>query len=83
MRSPQTRQERWRQRNPLKHWAHAATRSAVLRGLIEKPDHCEDCGRACTVEAHHSNHRDPLRVAWLCRKCHKRLHRGEQRGATQ
>lgn len=74
MRCPKTRQERWRQRNPEKHWAHSATRSAVRYGLISRPDRCDCCGAPGPVEAHHPDHRDPLEVVWLTRKCHKRLH---------
>lgn len=69
-----TRQERWRQRHPTASWAHMATRSALRRGLLVKPDRCECCGEVGAVEAHHPDHRDPLRVVWLLRKCHKRLH---------
>lgn len=79
----QNRQERWRERNLLKLWAQAVGRSAVLRGLIKKPGHCVGCGGPGPVEAHHSNHGDPLRVIWLCRTCHKRTRRDEQHGGSQ
>lgn len=65
-------QKRWHARNPWASWAHNATRSAVRRGLLT-PQPCEHCG-AEKVEAHHPDHRDPLRVVWLCRACHKRHH---------
>lgn len=76
-------QERWRKRNPLAVWAHSATRSAIRRGLIVKPDRCECCGQPGPVEAHHPDHHDPLRVIWLRKACHKRLHAGERRRASQ
>ncbi len=68
---PRNRQEAWRDRNPLAIWAHGATRSAIRRGLLS-PQPCEICG--ATAEAHHPDHADPLRVQWLCRIHHKRLH---------
>lgn len=71
-RAPQTRQERWRARNPLANWAHAATRTAIRLGLL-KPQPCVVCGSP-DAEAHHPDHRDPLRVEWLCRAHHKALH---------
>jgi hypothetical protein len=77
------RQTAWRDRNPMKVWAHAATRSALRRGLITKPDRCEGCSKPGPLEAHHHDHRDPLRIAWLCRKCHKRLHGALRRGAAE
>lgn len=72
-REPQTPQERWRARNPLAHWAHVSTRTAIRLGLIER-EPCAECG-AEDAEAHHPDHRDPLRVVWLCRSDHKALHR--------
>jgi hypothetical protein len=69
-----SRQERWRARNPLKTWAHMATRSAIRRGLIQKRP-CAECGDP-DAEAHHSDYRRPLKVMWYCRACHKKHHAG-------
>lgn len=69
----QTRQEKWRERNPVATWAHSATRSAIRRGIIQ-PEPCSVCGEP-KAEAHHPDHREPLRVIWLCRPCHKAEHR--------
>jgi hypothetical protein len=70
-----TRQQRWRDRNPLATWAHSATRSAIRRGLIQRPDRCGRCGNAAKLDAHHPDHRDPLRTEFLCRPCHKAIHK--------
>lgn len=67
-----TPQARWRARNPLKHWAHSATRTALRLGLIAK-EPCAVCG-ACEAEAHHPDHLNHLAVVWLCRAHHKALH---------
>jgi ribosomal protein L15E len=68
-----TRQERCRARNPLATWGHAATRSAIRRGLIER-DVCAVCGDPET-DGHHPDHKNPLEVVWLCRRHHKAEHR--------
>ncbi len=69
-----SRQERWRERNPQKHWAHSALRSGMKRGLVvRKP--CEVCGDP-KAEAHHDDYSRPLKVRWLCRKHHKEHHAG-------
>jgi hypothetical protein len=76
-------QARWAARNPLATWAHSATRSAIRRGLLNVPKHCERCGATGRIEAHHADHRDPLSVEFWCAGCHRRHHareRKEQRG---
>ncbi len=78
-REPQTRQERWRARNEVAAWAHVCTASAIRRGLLIRPEQCEECGVEAKVDAHHPDHRDPLRVQFLCRRCHAAVHR---RGRT-
>lgn len=72
------RQAKWRERNPLKRWAHLATASALKRGILVR-EPCEVCGEA-NVDAHHDDYDRPLRVRWLCRKHHKAEHRGEMTG---
>jgi hypothetical protein len=65
-------QAKWREKNPLKRWAHVATASALRRGLIARKP-CEVCGCEQT-DAHHDNYLEPLRVRWLCRRHHKAAH---------
>ncbi len=72
-----SRQEKWRANHPMAAWAHSALRSALRRGLITQQP-CETCG-AEVAEAHHPDHRDPLRVQWLCRRHHKALHTAQRR----
>ena len=65
-------QAAWRERNPLKVWAHKAFEAGLRRGLIEsKP--CEICGEPKT-DGHHSDYAKPLEVRWLCRAHHKAAH---------
>ena len=51
--------------------ARALVNSAVIYGRIDK-QHCV-CG-ATEVEAHHPDYSQPLKVLWLCKKCHVNLH---------
>ncbi|MCC5968382.1 MAG: hypothetical protein JJU15_00360 [Pararhodobacter sp.] len=66
------KQEHWRKRNPKKHWAHRATRSAIRSGLLS-PAPCEVCGDPKS-EAHHPDYDRPLFVVWLCRAHHRAVH---------
>ncbi len=79
----ETKQERMRgylrkyHQNPAnrrKHEAHGIVHEALKSGRLIRADACEKCGHP-TVEAHHENYSKPLKVNWLCRKCHKALHR--------
>jgi transposase-like protein len=33
------------------------------------------------MDAHHDDYSKPLRVRWLCRKCHRRYHADEKSSA--
>ena len=44
---------------------------AIRWGKIVRPDHCQECGKKCIPEGHHSDYNKPLQVRWLCRTpCH-------------
>ena len=72
-------QRAWAAENPTALWAHSATRSAIRRGILIRPDACEACGKPGRVDAHHPDHRNPLLVNWLCRSCHRLHHNAERR----
>lgn len=67
-----TRQANWRRANPDKYDAHLAVQRAVKAGGLDK-ESCEVCGVEA-VDAHHDQYDEPLRVRWLCRRHHTRLH---------
>ena len=67
--------------NPWAGWSHAAVRSAERRGLILRPETCENCGTVAKLDAHHEDHRDPLRVVFWCRRCHRQHHAAGRRAA--
>lgn len=69
-----TRQANWRRANPEKYLAHVAVGAALSRGELTKGC-CEVCGSSA-VDAHHDDYSQPLKVRWLCRRHHTRLHAG-------
>jgi len=65
-------QAKWNTSNPKAIWAHAALRSAIKKGLIERGP-CEVCGNE-HVDGHHDDYDKPMVVRWLCRLHHRHLH---------
>lgn len=54
--------------------AHNQAHSALRRGEIKKQVKCAICGNTAHLEMHHADYDKPYQVAWLCRKCHSKLH---------
>jgi PHP family Zn ribbon phosphoesterase len=58
----------------MKPRSQRALKKAVLKGIIERPQHCEECGTYIQegVQGAHYNYNveDALKVRWLCQKCH-------------
>jgi len=51
---------------------------AVKAGLLPKKDRCERCGaggKGVRLNRHHPDYSDPLRIEWLCTRCHGEAHR--------
>src|SRR5262245_50593113 len=74
--------EKWRKadqlrwRNPeerQKKLARRRLQQAIQKGKILKRP-CIECGKFET-EAHHPDYSKPFDVIWLCRSCHRRIHR--------
>lgn len=81
---PLSKQQRWRNRNPMAAWAHSATASAIRRGILVPPDRCEKCGNTGRIEAHHKSHyRNVLDVLFLCAPCHRRHHAALRKGGVE
>lgn len=51
---------------------------AFVRRVKPGQQICVNCESTKFVEAHHEDYSYPLRVCWLCHRCHSRHHRGEQ-----
>lgn len=65
--------------------ANHLVEKAIKKGLIERPQICQECGNHCVpangrpqIEAHHDDYNHPLTVRWLCRKCHYNWHQTNQ-----
>lgn len=61
---------RFKRANPEKVRAHRIVAASLRARIIARPEHCECCGRATRIDAHHHDYAQPLVVQWLCRKCH-------------
>ena len=68
-----TKQRRMRAATPQMQAAHSKVARAVLRGLVTKGQHCEQCG-GLPVHGHHDDHSKPYEVMWLCPVCHAHRH---------
>ncbi len=67
---------RWERENPAKRRAHITLGNAVRSRKIIKPTSCERCERkVARIEGHHDDYTKPLKVEWLCRRCHGAEHR--------
>lgn len=71
-------QKKWARQNKHKRQAQNAADMAQRRGVISKPDACENCGAIGYVEKHHPDYTQPLKVQWLCKPCHGRTRRKDQ-----
>ncbi len=68
--------KRYKQRHPEKRRAHGIISQRVARGKLIKPQNCQMCQVfSLKLEGHHEDYSKPLDVMWLCRTCHKRIHR--------
>jgi len=62
--------------------AHNLVNRAIERGVLKRKDACEACGSkgnerrdgGSGIEAHHDNYNFPLRVRFLCKRCHRTWH---------
>lgn len=70
--SPVTQEtrNRWAEKNKHKIKCEHAAHRAYKRGLIEKPKRCNRCKKKKRLEKHHEDYTKPLKVEWLCTKCH-------------
>ena len=63
--------------------AHDVTERAIERGVLVRPDVCDECGGPgvqykdgrASIQAHHCDYNKPLDVVWLCKGCHHEWHR--------
>jgi hypothetical protein len=63
---------RWNEEDPRKRRAQGKAYRALKRGQLHK-ESCYFCDSNKDIEMHHPDYDRPLRVYWLCRRCHRRL----------
>lgn len=63
----------FRATKPEAYKAHNAANNALRDGKLQRQP-CAMCGTWNHVHKHHSDYREPLKVTWLCAKCHHRAH---------
>lgn len=67
---------KWKQKNRLKVLAHKSVYRALAAGKLIQPSACEGCSiQHQTLNAHHDDYSFPLKVRWLCSKCHIEWHK--------
>ena len=59
------------EKNPEKAKARQIVRAAIKDGTLQRKP-CQRCGD-WPVHAHHPDYSQPLKVWWLCPKCHARI----------
>jgi ribosomal protein S27AE len=60
-------------KNKIKIRAHYMLNKAVNNGLLKR-ENCFLCGTDQQIVAHHDDYRKPLKVKWVCKKCHRIVH---------
>lgn len=57
-----------------RRYVRALLANAVASGKVRKLPSCELCRTRCNTQAHHVDYGRPLKVLWLCAKCHGIAH---------
>jgi hypothetical protein len=61
----------WHKRHPEKSEAYRLYRMARKTGKLIVPNICSKCKKKKDrIEGHHTDYSKPLKVKWLCQKCH-------------
>lgn len=58
-----------------RRYVRSMVAKAVAKGELPKATMCELCKEQCNTQAHHIDYGQPLKVLWLCRKCHGIVHK--------
>ena len=66
----------WYQNHPEKMKATSKLNYAIKKGIITRPEVCENCKQKPdkTLHGHHEDYNKPLEVIWLCHACHIAYH---------
>lgn len=63
------------QKHKLENRSRKLFRYHIKAGNVKESNICEECGSMKYIEAHHPDYSKPLDVIWMCKKCHKRIHK--------
>ncbi len=66
--------KKYYENNKHKAYARNVVNKAIRSGKLVKPSKCTECDNPLKLEAHHPDHREPLNILWLCKKCHMKKH---------
>lgn len=70
--------KKWYITNPKKKKrANMEISKAIRNNRIKKPENCKICGLHKDLVAHHMDYDKPLKVIWVCRRCHSKIHYGK------
>ena len=69
----------YRERHPKKYKAHGKIAYEIKVGNLF-PEPCEVCFSTHDLHAHHDDYDKPLKIRWLCSKCHNKWHRENGEG---
>lgn len=58
-----------------KQYARQRLLMARKSGKIIKQNECEICKNKGNIQGHHPNYRFALKVIWVCRDCHCKIHK--------
>jgi ribosomal protein S27AE len=74
--------KKWESANIIKRAASIIIRNAVRDGKLSKPSECAVCSKTGRIHGHHDDYAQPLKVRWLCSKCHSEWHKIHGEGAN-
>lgn len=72
--------KKWSESNIIKRSAAIIVGNAARDGRLIKSYVCESCGVKGRIHGHHDDYCYPLKVRWLCSKCHCDWHKKNGEG---
>jgi hypothetical protein len=61
--------------DPIKLKANKILNEAIRLKQIIRPKTCSICNEITKLDGHHADYSKPLEVIWVCRKCHRTIHK--------
>jgi hypothetical protein len=68
--------KKYRENNKEAAYCHNIVNREIRKGKLIKQI-CENCGENNT-QAHHDDYSKPLKIRWLCSKCHSNYHKNKR-----